>query len=408
MKQLAGRRILVGLSGGIACYKTCDLVSQLAQSGAEVRVVMTRNACEFVRPLTLQALSGNPVYTETFTPAEPGGIDHVRLADFAEILVISPATADILAKMAHGLADDLLSTTYISCACPTLAVAAMNTRMYEHPATRANLEILERRGVYVMHPESGYLACGTEGAGRLPGRERIMEMIEHVLYGGETLRGLNVLVTAGPTREAIDPVRYISNPSSGRMGFALARAAARLGASSVELVSGPVCLETPPGVKRTDVVSAEDMFEAVKTLAPRADLVVMAAAVGDWMPEEVRSGKIKKSGPDEGLTLELKQTPDCLAWASEHRKKDSTVVGFAVETSEEEKNALEKLRRKKLDLVVVNNPLQEGAGFGGETNRVTVLDARGGKTELPLLCKDEVAGRVLEMALKERAAKGKA
>ncbi len=406
-KQFAGRRILVGLSGGIACYKSCDLVSRLVQAGAEVRVVMTRNACEFVAPLTLQALSGHPVYTDTFAPADPGGIDHVRLADFAELLVIVPATANILAKMAHGIADDLLSTSYISCDCPTLAVVAMNTRMYEHPATRENLELLERRGVHLLHPESGYLACGTEGKGRLPDRERIMEKIAQLLGASDTLAGLNVLVTAGPTREALDPVRYITNPSSGRMGFALARAAVRLGAARVELVSGPVELDTPPGVERTDIVSAEELFAAVQARAPQADLVVMAAAVGDWTPSEPQAHKIKKSSPDAELTLHLRQSPDSLAWAAAHRKPGATVVGFAVETQSEAANALDKLRRKGLDLIVVNNPLEAGAGFGVQTNRVTVLDAAGGKTELPLLDKAEVAVRVLELAAGCHAGKGK-
>ncbi|MCE5270746.1 bifunctional phosphopantothenoylcysteine decarboxylase/phosphopantothenate--cysteine ligase CoaBC [bacterium] len=406
-KQFAGRRILVGLSGGIACYKSCDLVSRLVQAGAEVRVLMTRNACEFVAPLTLQALSGHPVYTGTFAPADPGGIDHVRLADFAELLVVIPATANILAKMAHGIADDLLSTTYISCDCPTLAVVAMNTRMYEHPATRANLELLKRRGVHLLHPESGYLACGTEGTGRLPDRERIMEKIAQVLGAAETLEGLIVLVTAGPTREALDPVRYISNPSSGRMGFALARAAVRLGAARVELITGPVSLDTPLGVERMDIVSAEQLFAAVQARAPQADIVVMAAAVGDWTPEGPQAHKIKKSSPDAELTLRLRQSPDSLAWAAQHRKSGATVVGFAVETADEERNALDKLRRKGIDLIVVNNPLEMGAGFAVQTNRVTVLDSAGARTELPLLDKDEVAARVLELAAARHAGKGK-
>lgn len=391
------RRILVGLSGGIACYKACDLVSRLVRLGAEVRVVMTGNATRFVGPVSLQALSGSPVYTDTFEPVDPGGIDHIRLAEFAEIFVILPATANVLAKMAHGLADDLLSTTYIACNCPVLAAAAMETKMYNHPATQANLKLLEKRGVHLIHPETGYLASGKKGVGRLPGRDRIIERIALVLGVGSNLAGKSVLVTAGSTREALDPVRYLTNPSTGKMGFAIARAAVRMGARDVHLVTGPAELDTPFGVERHDVISAADMLKAVKPLAGKADLVVAAAAVGDFAPGKVSIKKLKKSALGGKITLPLVQTPDILDYASKNRKKGAVVVGFAVETDKEIQNAMEKLKKKALDYIVVNNPRHRGAAFGAETNRVVILDAGGNRLELPLMSKDELAGRLLEL-----------
>jgi phosphopantothenoylcysteine decarboxylase/phosphopantothenate--cysteine ligase len=391
------RRILVGLSGGIACYKGCDLVSRLVQLGAEVRVVMTPNATRFVGPLSLQALSGSPVYTDMFDLVDPGGIDHIRLAEFAEIFVILPATADVLAKMAHGLADDLLSTTYIACNCPVLAAAAMETKMYNHPATQANLKLLEKRGVQLLHPETGYLASGKKGVGRLPGRERIIERIALLLGASSRLAGKTVLVTAGPTREALDPVRFLSNPSTGKMGFALARAAVRMGARDVHLVTGPAELDTPFGVKRRDVVSAADMLKAVKPLARKADLIIAAAAVSDFAPLKASPKKVKKSSMGEKPSLPLCRTEDILAYASKNRKKGALVVGFAVETENEIRNATEKLKKKALDYIVVNNPLSEGSGFGSETNRAVILDAGGGRVELPLISKDELAERLLEL-----------
>ena len=398
MKHIIQKRhILVGLSGGIACYKGCDLVSRLVQLGAEVRVVMTENATRFVGPMSLQALCGSPVYTDTFDPVDPGGIDHIRLAEFAEIFVILPATANVLAKMAHGLADDLLSTTYIACKCPVLAAAAMETRMYNHPATQANLKLLEKRGVHVLHPETGYLASGKKGVGRMPGRDRIIERIALVLGVNSYLAGKTVLVTAGPTREALDPVRCLTNPSTGKMGFAIARAAVRMGAQDVHLVTGPTELDTPFGVKRHDVVSAADMLKAVKPLAGKVDLVVAAAAVSDFAPEKVSKSKLKKSAQGEKITLPLAQTPDILAYASKNRKKGAVVVGFAVETGKEIRNAMEKLQKKALDYIVVNNPRNQGAAFGGETNRAVILDSAGNRVELPLISKDELAERLLEL-----------
>lgn len=398
MKHIIQKRhILVGLSGGIACYKGCDLVSRLVQLGAEVRVVMTENATRFVGPVSLQALCGSPVYTDTFDPVDPGGIDHIRLAEFAEIFVILPATANVLAKMAHGLADDLLSTTYIACKCPVLAAAAMETRMYNHPATQANLKLLEKRGVHVLHPETGYLASGKKGVGRMPGRDRIIERIALVLGVNSYLAGKTVLVTAGPTREALDPVRCLTNPSTGKMGFAIARAAVRMGAKDVHLVTGPTELDTPFGVKRHDVVSAADMLKAVKPLAGKVDLVVAAAAVSDFAPEKVSKSKLKKSAQGEKITLPLAQTPDILAYASKNRKKGAVVVGFAVETGKEIQNAMEKLQKKALDYIVVNNPRNQGAAFGGETNRAVILDSAGNRVELPLISKDELAERLLEL-----------
>ena len=393
---LRDKRILVGLSGGIACYKACDLVSRLVQLGASVRVVMTRNAARFVGPLTLQALSGAPVHTDMFEPAGQDSLDHLRLVEFAQVFVIVPATANILAKLAQGLADDLLSTCFLAAGCPVLVAPAMESKMYLNPATQANLALLESRGVHILHPESGHLASGAEGVGRLPDRERIIEKIASILGAGDCLKGKTVLVTAGPTREALDPVRYLSNYSSGRMGFALARAAARLGAKKVHLVSGPASLPTPLGVFRHDITTAAEMLAAVKPLAAKCDLVLAAAAVSDFAPETFAPQKLKKGALKN--SLKLVRTPDILEYISKNRKPGAVLVGFALETENELENGREKLRRKTLDFIVVNNPLHKGAGFGGETNRVAVLDAAGGETDLPLMSKEELAGRLLELA----------
>ncbi len=395
---IGGKRIVLGLTGGIACYKVCDLASRLVQLGARVRVVMTENATRFVGSVTLRALTGEPVYTGTFGSEEPGGIDHVRLAEFAELLVIAPATANIMAKMAHGIADDLLSTTCLSCPAPVLVAPAMETRMWEHPATRTNLELLKSRGVHVVAPEFGRLASGASGAGRLPEREVLVAHIANLLGAGNYLAGKTVLVTAGPTRERIDPVRFISNPSSGRMGFALAAAAARQGAEKVYLVTGPVALPTPPGVERINISGADQMLEAVKKLAAQSDLVFAAAAVGDYAPRQVSPHKIKKEDNEE-LILKLVRTPDVLAWLSSNRRQGATVVGFAVETEREEEHARAKLERKGLDLIVLNNPVQAGAGFEVETNKVTVLGPEGFKRDLALMSKDELADRLIELVI---------
>lgn len=399
MKEiLENKRILVGLSGGIACYKTCDLVSRLVQAGSEVRVMMTENARHFVGPVALQALSGHPVGLDTFSssPLEPGGIDHVRLADWAEILVITPASANILAKMAHGIADDLLSTTCLACDCPVLAVAAMNTIMYEHPATQANLATLEHRGVHLMHSERGHLACGSEGIGRMPGRRRIMEKITLILGASTKLAGRRVLVTAGPTHEHLDPVRYLTNASSGKMGFAIARTAVRMGAGDVHLVAGPCSLPTPLGVSRHDVTTASQMHETVDSLLSDSDLIIMSAAVADFSPLEASREKIKKE-KRESLTLDLKPNRDILAHASKKRKPGSVIAGFALETENDIENATEKLRRKNLDYIVVNNALEKNSGPDADTNRVTILSAGGDHLDLPLLEKNQVAERLLEL-----------
>ena len=395
---IQGRNILLGLTGGIACYKACDLASHLTQLGASVRAILTANASRFVGPATLRAITGNPVYSDTFGEVEPGGLDHVRLAEFADILVIVPATANILAKLACGLADDLLSTTCLACPAPLLVVPAMETRMWEHPATRDNVARLKKRGVWLLKPESGRLASGASGAGRLPEREAIVEMIARVLGASEALKGRSVLVTAGPTREYIDPVRFISNPSSGRMGFALARAAVRQGAKSVHLVTGPSSLATPFGVSRHEVTNGEQMLATAGRFAPRADLVVAAAAVGDWTPVKKAADKIKKKDQSGKLLLELKENPDVLEYLSKHRKKGAVVAGFALETRAELRSARNKLEKKQLDLIVLNNPKREGSGFAGETNRATLIVAGGQPEELPLLSKDELADRILAKA----------
>ena len=396
---LKDRRILVGMSGGISCYKTCDLVSWLTAAGAEVRVVMTENAKKFVSPITLQALCGNEVYHDFWNPVDKSGVDHIRMADFAEIFIITPATANILAKMAHGIADDLLSTTYVASDCIKLAVVAMNTRMYNHPATKDNLKTLERHGVNLMHPETGRLACGTVGVGRLPERDRIIEKIAQLLGAGRELEGKTVLVTAGPTHERIDPVRYLGNDSSGLQGFAIARAAKRMGADKVYLVSGPVSFDDPLDVETCRVESAGQMRDKCLELAPQADLIVMAAAVADFRPKEEKNKKIKRSGTT-GMSLELEANPDILAELSQKRKKGALVCGFALETDSAIENAGEKLAKKNLDFIALNPAGVPGAGPGEPTNRLTVISGSGNNVELTQADKDEVAENLLKIIVR--------
>jgi phosphopantothenoylcysteine decarboxylase/phosphopantothenate--cysteine ligase len=399
---LEGRRILVGLSGGIACYKACDVVRQLRQAGAAVQVVMTRGAREFVTPLTLQTLSGARVGTDTFDLGEESEIGHIRLADSAEVVAIAPATANVMAKMAHGIADDLLTTVLLATRAPLVVAPAMNVHMWEHAATQANLRTLIERGARIVGPASGSLACGYEGAGRLAEPAEIIEAIACALTP-QDLAGEHVLVSAGPTREAIDPVRYLSNHSSGKMGYAIARVARRRGAS-VTLVSGPVALAAPAGVRVIAVESAADMDRALRAEFPRATVLVMAAAVADYRPAVARDRKLKKAA---GLRrIDLAENADLVAGLA-RGKGTRTIVGFAAETHDLVAEARRKLRDKGLDLIVANDVTAEGAGFGSDTNVARLIDGAGLDEALPVLPKDDVASRVLDwVAARRQAGRG--
>jgi phosphopantothenoylcysteine decarboxylase/phosphopantothenate--cysteine ligase len=401
--RLEGRTVVVGVTGGIACYKACELVRQLVAAGMQVRVVMTANAQQFVTPLTLQTLSGHPVATETFSLTQESEIGHIRLADSADVVVIAPATANALAKLAAGIADDLLSTVLLATRAPLVLAPAMNVHMWEHPAVQENLARLVARGARVVGPASGALACGYEGAGRLADPAEIVEAVAAAL-APQDLAGEHVLVTAGPTEEPLDPVRYLSNRSSGKMGYALARAARRRGAE-VTLVSGPAALAAPPGVSIVRVESARDMARAVGEAFGAATVVIMCAAVADYRPRRALPRKLKKSAAS--LTLELERNPDILASLAA-RKGRRLLVGFAAETHDLTTEARRKLRAKRLDLIVANDVTAPGAGFGSDTNQVRLFDAVGGDEEIPLLPKAEVAERILDWvaAHRRRAAPG--
>ncbi len=369
---LAGTRILLGVSGGIAAYKAADLVRRLREAGAKVRVVLTASAARFVTPLTFQALSGQPVRTSLWDEAAEAAMSHIELARWAERILIAPASADLLARLAHGLADDLVTTLCLASAAPLAVAPAMNRQMWAHPATQANLDLLRNRGVSVLGPAEGDQACGENGPGRLLEPTFIVAGLA-ALHGPRELAGARVVVSAGPTFEDIDPVRFIGNRSSGRMGFAVAEAAARAGAE-VTLVAGPVHLPAPPGVRRIDVRSAREMRAAVLDAVRTADIYVAAAAVGDFRPQEVAAQKIKKTG-DDGLTLTLTQNPDILAEVAALPRRPF-VVGFAAETEDVEAQARSKLERKRLDLVAANR-VGPGLGFDCAENSLTLIAADG-------------------------------
>lgn len=399
LSALAGRRIVLGVSGGIAAYKSAELTRLLVKAGAEVRVIMTAGAQKFITPLTLQTLSQHPVSTDTFDLQMEATVGHIDLADRAELLVIAPSTANVIAQLAQGLAGDLLTTVALACRAPILLAPAMNVNMWGHPATQANVQTLSARGVHTVGPGAGELACGWVGSGRMSEPAEIAAACARVL-GGRDLAGLDVLITAGPTFEAIDPVRFVGNRSTGKMGFALARAAARRGAR-VTLVAGPVALPTPPGpsIERVDVESAREMREAVLERADGQALIVMTAAVADYRPKAPAQKKLKKEKLGAHPSIELTANPDILAelGARAWKRRRPAIVGFAAETDDVEKRAVEKRRRKGCDLLVANDVSEAGSGFGTDTNRVLLVDA-GGVEALPLLTKDEVAERILDRA----------
>ena len=396
--MLTGKCVVVGVTGGIAAYKACEVVSRLKKLNADVRVIMTRNATEFVQPLTFQSLSHNPVSVDTFANIQTWEIEHIALAQRADLFIIAPATANIIGKLACGIADDMLSTTVMATRAPVLIAPAMNTAMLENPATQQNLRTLESRGMRMIAPGVGMLACGTSGAGRMSEPEQIVAAAVEALRPREDFAGLAVVVTAGPTAEPLDPVRFITNRSSGKMGYALA-AAARARGADVTLISGPTALDAPAGVNVVHIRTTQELYDAVMANAG-ADVVIQAAAPADYRAREVSPTKIKRTG--ETLMVELVPNPDIAAALGERKRAGQTLVGFAAETNDVVANAQGKLRRKSLDLIVANDVTRAGAGFDVDTNIITLIDA-GSTRELPLMTKREAADRILDRVLELRA-----
>ncbi len=391
---LKGKHIVLGVTGSIAAYKIASLASMLVKRQADVTVIMTKNATNFINPITFESLTGNKCLVDTFDRNFQFNIEHVALAKLADVFLLAPASANVIAKAANGLADDMLTTTLLACRCPKIFAPAMNTRMYENPVVQDNMEKLRGYGMEVITPPSGYLACGDTGAGKMPEPETLFEAVIKALTPKD-LAGKKVLVTAGPTQEKLDPVRYISNHSTGKMGYAVAAAAARRGAE-VTLVSGVTALQPPAGVKVVPVISAADMAQAVKAAASKQDIIVKAAAVADYRPAVTADEKIKKT--DSALFLSLERTEDILSWLGANRREGQILCGFSMETEHLLENSRAKLERKKIDMIVANNLKQDGAGFGTDTNVVTLL-TKEGTEELPLLSKEEVADRLLDRLL---------
>lgn len=393
--MLRGKNVLLGVTGGIAAYKAAALTSMLVKQHANVEVIMTANATQFVAPLTFEQLSGNRAVTNTFDRNFSYNVAHISLAEKADVALIAPATANVCAKLAHGIADDMLTTTVLACRCPKLVAPAMNTNMYENPVTQDNLETLRRYGWNVIEPASGRLACGSVGKGKLPEPEVLLEYVLHEIACPKDYAGKKVLVTAGPTQEALDPVRYLTNHSSGKMGYAIARAVAMRGAD-VTLVSGVTALDPPAFVRTVLVVSAADMFDQVTRLAPDADFIFKAAAVADYTPAEYADEKRKKQDGD--LSIPLARTKDILTHLGANRRAGQVICGFSMETENLLENSRAKLVRKNVDMICANSLKTEGAGFGVDTNVLTLITADD-TTELPLQSKDSAAHAILDKAL---------
>ena len=389
--MLKGKTVLLGVTGSIAAYKIAYLASALVKQGARVHVLMTKNAVNFINPITFETLTGNKCLVDTFDRNFEFSVEHVSLAKAADVCMIAPASANAIGKLAHGIADDMLTTTIMACTCRKIIAPTMNTRMYENPILQDNLKILEHYGMEVIRPATGYLACGDTGAGKMPEPDILLEYILREAAYEKDLKGKKILVTAGPTQEAMDPVRFITNHSSGKMGYAIARAAAFRGAQ-VTLVTGPVHLAPPLFAETVPVVSARDMFEAVAARSGEQDIIIKAAAVADYTPVETASEKVKKKDGD--LSIPLKRTQDILAWLGENRREGQFLCGFSMETEHLLENSRAKLEKKHVDMIAANNLKTEGAGFGTDTNRITLI-TRDGDTELPLMTKEEAAHRIL-------------
>ena len=393
--MLKGKTVLLGVTGGIAAYKAAALASALVKQHAAVEVVMTKNATEFITPLTFEQLTGRRVMVDTFDRNFSHNVEHIALADRTDLVIIAPATANVCAKLAHGLADDMLTTSVLACRCPKLIAPAMNTNMFENPVTQDNLDILRKYGWDVIEPASGRLACGAVGKGKLPEPEELLQHILKYLALPHDLVGKKVLVTAGPTQEAIDPVRYLTNRSTGKMGFAIAKMAMLRGAE-VTLISGPSSVTPPPFVDVVQVRSAAEMFEAVKAHAPNSDLIFKAAAVADYTPMEVADSKIKKKDGD--MAIPLIRTTDILAWLGQNRRENQVICGFSMETDDLLANSSAKLAKKNVDMICANSLRQAGAGFGVDTNIITLI-TKDDTQELPLMTKEKAASAIIDKAI---------
>ena len=393
--MLQGKTVLLGVTGGIAAYKAAALASALVKQHCQVEVVMTEHATKFVTPLTFEQLTGRRTMVDTFDRNFSHQVEHIALAQRTDLVLIAPATANVCAKLAHGLADDMLTTTVLACKCPKLIAPAMNTNMYENPVTQDNLDILRRYGWEVIAPASGRLACGAVGAGKMPEPEDLLQHVLRQLACPHDLEGKHVLVTAGPTQESLDPVRYLTNHSTGKMGYAIARMAMLRGAQ-VTLVTGPTAITPPPFVDVVPVVSAQDMFEAVAAHSPNADMIFKAAAVADYTPIGYSDDKVKKKDGD--LSIPLKRTTDILQYLGQHRRPGQVICGFSMETRDMLENSRAKLEKKNVDMICANNLKVAGAGFGTDTNVITLI-TRDGIEELPLLSKEDAASRLLSSVL---------
>ena len=393
--MLKGKTVLLGVTGSIAAYKIASLASALKKLHADVHVLMTQNATNFINPITFESLTGNKCLVDTFDRNFQFQVEHVSIAKKADVVMIAPASANVIGKLAHGIADDMLTTTVMACKCKKYISPAMNTNMFENPIVQDNLKTLEHYGYEVIQPASGYLACGDKGAGKMPEPETLLAYIEKEIAREKDLQGKKILVTAGPTQEAIDPVRYITNHSSGKMGYAIAKRAMLRGAD-VTLVSGSVALAPVPFVKMVPVVTAQDMFEAVSGGFPEQDILIKSAAVADYRPAVVSDEKVKKKDGDMAIALE--RTTDILGYIGEHKKPEQIICGFSMETQNMLENSRKKLKKKHLDLIVANNLKEKGAGFGTDTNRVTIISENEEK-RLELMSKEEVADEILNYIL---------
>ena len=390
--MLEGKHIVLGVTGSIAAFKIASLASMLKKQGADVTVIMTQNATNFINPITFESLTGNKCLVDTFDRNFQHSVEHVSLAKQTDVVMVAPASANVIAKAAHGIADDMLTTTLLACRCPKIFAAAMNTRMYQNPVVQDNMELLRHYGMEVVNPATGYLACGDTGEGKMPEPELLLEYITKALYPKD-MEGVRVLVTAGATREKIDPVRYITNHSTGKMGYAIARAAMMRGAQ-VTLVSGKTQLQPPMGVCVINIESAAEMAEAVKGCAGVQDIVIKAAEVADYRPKYAADEKVKKKDDEMSLELELERTEDILGYLGNHKKEGQFLCGFSMETENMLENSRKKLEKKNLDLIVANNLKQAGAGFGTDTNIVTLISASD-TVQLPMMRKEEVADKLL-------------
>lgn len=396
--MLKGKTVVLGVTGSIAAYKIAGLASMLVKKNADVHVIMTQNACNFINPITFETLTGNKCLVDTFDRNFQFNVEHVSLAKLADIFLVAPASADIIGKIANGIADDMLTTTIMACKCPKLISPAMNTNMYENPIVQDNLKRLENYGYEIIQPDSGRLACGDTGAGKMPSEEVLMNYILRTIARKKDMSGIKLCVSAGPTREKLDPVRFISNNSTGKMGYAIAKMAMLRGAY-VTLVSGNVSLEPVPFVKMTDVTSAQDMYDAVTECAVDSDIIIMAAAVADYRPATVSDQKIKKKDTD--MSIALDRTKDILGTLGSSKREGLYLCGFSMETENLLENSRAKLDKKNLDLIVANNVKVEGAGFGTDTNIVTLISREETK-ELPIMSKEEVADSLLDYIMEHR------